>query len=299
MTHETKKQITVLSGKGGTGKTTLTAVLSQLSSPSSLVADCDVDAPNLHLLLDPSNTSSDRFMSGKIAIKDSEMCANCGACLEVCRFGAVTNDYEINSMKCEGCGACAWICPENAITMELQPSGTIYEAETRFGPMLHARLDIGAENSGKLVTAVIQKCHAKADKFQKSLVIVDGSPGIGCPVIAALTNAKLVIIVVEPTLTAIHDMKRTLELVQFFNLSSAIVINKASINQEQRINIINFCEEENIPILAELPYNLDIYKAMTNRKTVLEFGIKELEVPLHEMWLKVQELLQLEGEDPV
>ena len=202
-------------------------------------------------------------------------------------------------LKCEGCGACAWACPVKAITMELQPSGIVYEAETRFGPMVHARLDIGAENSGKLVAEVIQKSHIKADQLGKSLVIVDGSPGIGCPVIAALTNAKLVIIVVEPTTTAIHDMKRTLELVQFFKLSPAIIINKVSINQEQRINIINFCEEENIPILAELPYNLEIYKAMTNRKTVLEYGIKELDEPLNEMWLRIQELLQIEGEDLV
>lgn len=296
MTSNTKKQITVLSGKGGTGKTTITAALAQLSAPISLLADCDVDAPNLHLLLNPSNTSSERFMSGKLAVKDPEKCTNCGKCLEVCHFDAVSLDFEINSMRCEGCGACAWFCPTKAITMEIQPSGVVYEANTRFGPMVHASLDIGAENSGKLVSEVIQKSHIRANQLNKELVIVDGSPGIGCPVIAALTNAKLVIIVVEPTSTAIHDMKRTLELVHFFKLSPAIIINKASINEEQRTNIIDFCKEENIPILTELPYDLEIYKAMTNRKTVLEHGITELEVPLHEMWLRIQELLQLEGE---
>lgn len=296
MTTNTKEQITVLSGKGGTGKTTVTAVLAQLSAPISLLADCDVDAPNLHLLLNPTNTSSERFMSGKIATKVPERCTNCGKCFEVCRFDAVTLNFEINPMSCEGCGACAWICPEKAITMEIKSSGIVYEAETRFGPMVHARLDIGAENSGKLVSEVIQKSHIKANQLNKMLIIVDGSPGIGCPVIAALTNAKLVIIVVEPTTTAIHDMKRTLELVHFFKLSPAILINKATINEEQRTNIISFCREENVPVLAEIPYNLEIYKAMINRKTVLEHGINELEAPLNDMWLRIQELLQLEGE---
>ncbi|MFX0124825.1 MAG: (4Fe-4S)-binding protein, partial [Candidatus Hodarchaeota archaeon] len=177
-----------------------------------------------------------------------------------------------------------------------QPSGTIYEAETRFGPMVHARLDIRAENSGKLVSEVIQKSHVKANQLSKKLVIVDSSPGIGCPVIASLTNAKLVIIVVEPTTTAIHDMKRVIELINFFKLSSAIIINKATINEEQRHNIITFCGEENIPILLELPYNLEFYKAMINRNTILEHGIDDLETPLNDMWLRIQELLQLEGE---
>ncbi|MFX1286351.1 MAG: 4Fe-4S binding protein [Promethearchaeota archaeon] len=293
MTENIKSQITVLSGKGGTGKTTITAVLAQLSAPRSLLADCDVDAPNLHLLMNPTNTSEERFMSGKLAIKDLEKCSNCGKCLEVCRFGAITADFDIKPMSCEGCGACAWICPTNAIKMEIQPSGKVYEANTRFGPMVHARLDIGAENSGKLVSEVIQKSHFKANQLNKDIVIVDGSPGIGCPVIAALTNAKLVIIVVEPTSTAIHDMKRTLELVQFFKLSPAIIINKASINEEQRSNIINFCKKRKIPILTEIPYNLEIYKAMINRKTVLEYGIEDLENPLNDMWLEIQELLQL------
>jgi MinD superfamily P-loop ATPase len=296
MTSEIKKQITVLSGKGGTGKTTITAALAQLSSPISLLADCDVDAPNLHLLLNPANTSSEQFLSGKLAVKDPEKCENCGKCFDVCRFDAITPDFDINAVRCEGCGTCAWVCPTKAITIEIQPSGMIYEAWTRFGPLIHARLYIGAENSGKLVSKVIQKSHIKANQVNKKLIIVDGSPGIGCPVIAALTNAKLVIIVVEPTSTAIHDMKRTLELVQFFKLSAAIIINKATINKEHRTNIIDFCEEVNIPILGEIPYIMEIYKAMINRSTVLEHGITDLETPLNEIWQKIQDLIRLEGE---
>lgn len=295
MTSETIKQITVLSGKGGTGKTTVTAALAQVSSPISLFADCDVDAPNLHLLLNPTNTSSEQFLSGKLAIKNPEKCNDCGKCLEVCRFDAITPQYEINDVMCEGCGACKWICPTKAISMEIQPSGVIYEAETRFGPMVHALLNIGAENSGKLVSEVIQKSHKKANQLNKDLIIVDGSPGIGCPVIAALTNAMLVIVVVEPTVTAIHDMKRALELVQFFKLTPAVIINKATINEEQRYNIINFCNEEDIAIVGELPYNMEMYKAMVNRKTIIEHGIDGMEKLLNEIWVKIQDLLKLEG----
>ena len=291
MTVDIKNQITVLSGKGGTGKTTITAVLAQLSSPFSIIADCDVDAPNLHLLLDPKNKSSERFMSGKLAIKNQDKCSECGKCLEVCRFDAISPELEVDSVRCEGCGACAWICPENAINMEIQPSGTIYEAQTRFGPFIHAQLDIGAENSGKLVSEVIQKSHEKAIKLNKELVLVDGSPGIACPVIASLTNAKLVLLVVEPTATAIHDMKRTLELADFFKLKVAIVINKSTINDEQRKIIVKFCHKEEIPIVGEFPYEMEIYQAMINGHTILEHQITPLIEPLNKMWSKLQEML--------
>ncbi len=293
MTKEKIKQITVLSGKGGTGKTTISAALAQLSAPSSLMADCDVDAPNLHLLLNPKNNSSKRFLSGKLAIKDVEKCTNCGQCLEVCRFDAINTSFDIDPLHCEGCGACAWICPEKAIKMEIQPSGTIYEAETRFGPMVHAILDIGAENSGKLVSEVIQKSQVIANEHKKEVIIVDGSPGIGCPVIAALTNADLVIIVVEPTMTAIHDMIRVSELIQFFKLLTVVIINKATINTEQRERIVEFCQEEGIPIVGEVPYNLAIYKAMVKGETVLEHGISDLNEPMKEMWKKCIDLLHL------
>ncbi|MFX0051448.1 MAG: ATP-binding protein [Candidatus Hermodarchaeota archaeon] len=295
MTSEAKKQITVLSGKGGTGKTTITAALAQLSFPISLTADCDVDAPNLHLLLNPTNISSERILSGKLAIKDNEKCDNCGKCFEVCRFDAITPENEIIAFNCEGCGACDWVCPNEAIKMETQPSGVIYDAKGRFGPIIHARLDIGAENSGKLVSEVIQKSHSKANQLNKELIIVDGSPGIGCPVIAALANATLVVIVVEPTTTAIHDMKRIIDLVRFFNLTPTVIINKATINAQQRIAIIDFCREEEIPVLGEIPYNLDIYKAMVNRETVLEHGIDELKAPISDIWFKIKNLMQLKG----
>ncbi len=295
LTRRALKQITILSGKGGTGKTTIVAVLAQLSSPISLMADCDVDAPDLHLLLNPKNISSERFLSGKLAIKDGFKCVNCGKCFEVCHFDAITTDYEINAFKCEGCGACIWICPTKAINIETKLSGMIYEAKTRFGPFIHALLDIGAENSGKLVTEVIQKSHIKANQLNKELIVVDGSPGIGCPVIAALKNATLVIIVVEPTITAIHDMKRTIDLVRFFNIPIAVIINKASINKEQRSIIIEFCRKEAIPILGEIPYNLEIYTAMVNGKTLLEQNIGELKTPLNEMWIKIKDLIHLKG----
>ncbi|MHA1974079.1 MAG: ATP-binding protein [Candidatus Hodarchaeales archaeon] len=291
MTEAILNQITVLSGKGGTGKTTITAALAQLSSPNCVVADCDVDAPNLHLLLKPQNISSDRFFSGKIAIKDSTKCINCGKCLEVCRFDAISATFDIDPVSCEGCGACAWICPKKAITMETQVSGTIYEAKSRFGSMVHARLDIGAENSGKLVNEVIRRSHDLAKKLDKDLVIVDGSPGIGCPVISSLTNATLVIIVVEPTSTAIHDMKRVLELVRFFKLKPAVIINKSTINLEQKQNIVTFCEQEDVTILGELPYDTEIYRAMVEGKTVIEYGLEGIAQSLNSVWSMIKETL--------
>jgi len=285
------KQVTVLSGKGGTGKTTITAALAQISSPLSLVVDCDVDAPNLHLLLSPNNLAENTFESGKLAIKNSSKCINCGKCLEICRFDAITPEFEIDDLACEGCGACAWICPTKAISMNLQSVGLIFYAETRFGPLVHAKLNIGAENSGKLVSEVIKRGHLKAKEFKKNFIFVDGSPGIGCPVIAALTNANLVIIVVEPTITAIHDMERIFELTQFFKLPSAIIINKADINKDQSVVIKNFCKEVKIPMLGEIPYNFNVYKAMVNGQTILEFGIKGVENQINQIWDHVQDIL--------
>jgi MinD superfamily P-loop ATPase len=180
----------------------------------------------------PSTTQSEDFISGKIALKDDSKCIDCGKCLEVCRFNAISQDFSIIERRCEGCGVCAWMCPEKAITMEDQNTGMLYESTTRYGPMFHARLDIGGEISDKLVTAVIQRAHEKASQLKKELVIVDGSPGIGCPVIAALTNATLVLLVVEPTTTAIHDMKRTIELAAHFKLPVSIMVNKSTINEE-------------------------------------------------------------------
>ena len=282
-------QITILSGKGGTGKTTFTALFAQLSAPNSLLADCDVDAPNLHLLMNPTNISSDRFFSGKIAVKNDELCEECGACVDVCRFDAISPDFTINPFNCEGCGACAWVCPAKAITMETQALGTIHEAETRFGPLIHARLDTGAENSGKLVSEVIQKGHSMAKELDKELVIVDGSPGIGCPVIASLTNATLVIVVVEPTITAIHDMKRTLELIHHFNLKAGVIVNKSTINVKKTEEIKEFCRKESVPLIGEFPYRLEVYKAMIHGKTIMEQNISDSDFA--GMWEKIQNLL--------
>ena len=293
MSSKVIKQVTILSGKGGTGKTTITAALAQISSPLSLTVDCDVDAPNLHLLLSPTNKVENSFSSGKLAIMDSSKCISCGKCLEVCRFGAISLEYKINDLKCEGCGACAWICPTKAISLNLQSIGVIFDAETRFGPLVHARLNIGAENSGKLVNEVIKRGHIKAEQFKKKIVFVDGSPGIGCPVIAALTNANLVIIVVEPTITAIHDMERIFELTQFFKLPAAIIINKNDINKDQTAAIRKFCNEGKIPLFGELPYHPSVYSAMVNGQTILEFGIIGMENQISDIWSQIQDLLAI------
>ena len=286
------QQITVLSGKGGTGKTSITAVLAQLAD-EAILCDVDVDAANLHLILKPTTTLSEDFISGKIAIKDDSKCSDCGQCYEVCRFNAINSDFSIIERNCEGCGACAWVCPEKAITMDPQHAGMLYDSKTRYGPMFHARLDIGGENSGKLVTAVIQRAHDKASELKKELVIVDVSPGIGCPVIAALTNATLVLLVVEPTTTAIHDMKRTIELASHFKLPVSIMINKSTINEEQLKIIIDFANEtQNVDVVGQISYDLRAYKAMTYGQTLLEADIPEFEKPLTQLWYNLKIKLQ-------
>ena len=234
--------------------------------------------------------------NAEIAVKNPQKCTNCGKCLEVCRFDAISDDFKFNSFDCEGCGVCAWVCPTEAISLEIQPSGKVYDATTRFGPFVHARLDVGAENSGKLVSEVIRKSHIKAAQTNKELVIVDGSPGIGCPVVAALTNATLVVIVVEPTATAIHDMKRVIDLARFINLDTAVIINKSTINENQKLLIRNYCANEQIPILGELPYKMEFYQAMVNAKTILEYKIDGVEDPLNEIWAKIRNLLRLKNE---
>lgn len=284
------KQIVVLSGKGGTGKTSVSAALSQLAGDKAIFADCDVDAPNLHLILNPTNNKEETFYSGKLAIKDEESCINCGKCLEVCRFGSISADFKIDEMSCEGCGFCSYVCPEGAISMVPQISGQIFDATTRFGPFIHALLRVGGENSGKLVAAVIDRARKKTEDLDKEFLIVDGSPGVGCPVIAALSGANLVVMVTEPTKTAVHDMKRLSDLITHFKIKQAVVINKSTINLDQRNNIISYCEENDIPIVGEIPYNKQIYTAFVNGYTILEQDLSIESDSLTSIWEKIIEL---------
>ena len=217
------KQITVLSGKGGTGKTTLVASFAALTQ-KTVITDCDVDAPDLHLLLGPQIVQTQKFIGSKVAAIDEEKCIQCGKCEELCRFNAIEN-FSVDPVLCEGCGVCAYICPVDAVELTERVSGYAFISKTKYGPMSHARLNPGEENSGKLVTLVMQNAKQIAETENCTLILNDGPPGIGCPVIASLGGVDMGLVVVEPTLSGIHDMERALGLLKHFKIPSLVCIN--------------------------------------------------------------------------
>lgn len=264
------KQVTILSGKGGTGKTTITACFATLSE-NAVFADCDVDASNLHLLLNPEIKETNEFMGLNEAYIDPEKCIQCGKCMEVCRFNAIEN-YIVDPIHCEGCKVCVVNCPVEAIEYNPRVSGHAYISETKYGPMSHARLTPGMENSGKLVTQVRQNASKIAEEKEKDLVLVDGSPGIGCPVIASIANVDASVVVVEPTLSGIHDLKRALELLEHFEITPYVIVNKYDINEENSADLEKFCKENNIELLGMIPFDPTVTKAMVQRTPIVEFS---------------------------
>ena len=253
------KQLVVLSGKGGTGKTTVAAGLADLASQSlSVVAvDADVDAANLELVLSPILEETKDFIGGRIATIDPEACIACGRCAEVCRFEAVLagDTYHVDSLACEGCASCFYQCPANAIRMEAQKDGLWFVSQTRFGPLYHAHLFAGQENSGKLVTLVKQMARLRAQDDNADLLLVDGPPGIGCPVIAAVSGADLALIVTEPTVSGAHDMARILETTTHFQVPAMVIINKADLSLARAKDITDYCTTHNVPMLGILPFD--------------------------------------------
>lgn len=261
------KQVTILSGKGGTGKTTLTASFAALSS-DSVFADCDVDASNLHLLLSPEVKETHEFKGLKAAKIDPEKCIQCGKCMELCRFNAI-HGFKVDPIHCEGCNVCVVNCPVEAIDFVDRVCGHAYISETRYGPMAHARLTPGMENSGKLVTLVRQNAKKLADDMDKQFVLVDGSPGIGCPVIASIANVDASVVVVEPTLSGIHDLKRALDLLNHFEITPYVVINKYDINTDNTREIDEFCKEKSIINLGHIPFDPEVTKSMVVGKPIV------------------------------
>ncbi len=285
------KEIVVISGKGGTGKTSLTASFAKLAGENAVVADCDVDAADMHLLLEPDFAQSEDFYSGYIAKINQDECIQCGRCAYVCRFDAipvVRGKYIVDPIACEGCGYCARVCPTDAIDMNDAYSGKLFVSETKNGnPMVHARLGIGSDNSGKLVTKVKNEAKEIAKKENKDFIIVDGSPGIGCPVVSSLSGADFVVLVTEPTVSGLHDLKRVYELLKSFNLKAGCIINKSDLNNEITIKIKTFLKEENIIHLADLPYDENFTKAMTNGKTIVEYDNGKLRNIITEVWQNI------------
>lgn len=263
------KQLTILSGKGGTGKTTIAACFAALSE-NAVFADCDVDASNLHLLLNPEVKETFEFRGLKQAVIDPEKCTRCGRCVELCRFDAI-KEYRVDPVHCEGCKVCVVNCPAEAIDFVDRVCGHAYISETRYGPMSHARLTPGMENSGKLVTLVRQNAQRLAEENGCDLVLVDGPPGIGCPAIASLSNVESSLIVVEPTLSGIHDLKRALELLRHFEVEPLVCVNKYDLNTDNTDEITGFCEENGIAMVGCVPFDSEVTKAMVQGRPVVEY----------------------------
>jgi len=291
------KQLTVISGKGGTGKTTLTAAFVSLAE-NVVIADCDVDAADMHLILKPRVMEKEDYCGLEVARIDPELCIECGKCREFCRYGAVTENLEVDPYSCEGCAVCTIVCFEGTVSMEKRVSGQAFSSETRFGPMAHAQLGIGEEASGKLVSVVRSNAKKLTEQYHKDLIIIDGPPGIGCSAIAAITGTDLVLVVVEPTVSGIHDLKRVLELSVHFMIPAVVCINKYDINEETTLLIEKFCTEIGIPVLGKLPYNDIATKAMLQEKTVIEYAKNsdhanesEFANKVRKIWAKIEERL--------
>ena len=285
------KQVTIISGKGGTGKTTIAAAFASLAK-NAVFADCDVDAADLHLILSPEIIETIEFSGMKIAKKDAEKCTKCGECLENCRFGAIDDDYNIINERCEGCGVCEYVCRVEAIELVERKSGLAYKSMTRFGPMAHAVLNTAEEASGKLVNLVRNHARLLAHENNRRLIIIDGPPGIGCPVISAITGVDLVLIVTEPTLSGIHDMGRILEVARHFNIPAVICINKTDINLENVNKIEEFCKNENLSVVGKLPYDNISTAAMIEGKTIIEHSNGPLSTSIKKMWNNILEILE-------
>ena len=266
------KQLVILSGKGGTGKTTAAAALAHLAAQDCRVvlADADVDAANLGLVLAPVTEETHDFTGGRIAVIDPAACIACGRCAEVCRFDAVRpgGAYAVDPIACEGCAACFYECPAQAITMTPQRAGQWFVAATRYGPLYYAHLFAGQENSGKLVTLVKQMARLRALDDAANLLLVDGPPGIGCPVIAALSGADMALIVTEPTVSGAHDLERALRLAAHFDIPAMVLLNKADLSPVQAEAIVAYCATQSIPLVGRLPYDPAVTESMARGEPV-------------------------------
>jgi MinD superfamily P-loop ATPase len=286
------KELCVLSGKGGTGKTSLVGALAALI-PNKILVDCDVDAPDLHLLLAPEIKSREEFLGGRKAKVIPELCTDCERCREVCRFAAINEDFRVDPIACEGCGVCVHFCSFGAIEFPLAVCGEWFVSATRFGPMVHAQLGAGQENSGLLVALIRGKAQDLAEAQGLPLILVDGPPGIGCPVISSLTGADGVVIVTEPTLSGLHDLKRVLELAGHFKIPGMVLINKYDLNQEMTHRIETFCRDQGLGLAGRLPFDPVVTEAMIQGKTIPELSANGLGKEIKAVWGKIQEQSQL------
>jgi len=283
------KEVVVLSGKGGTGKTSIVGSFAALAK-SKVLVDCDVDAADLHLLLQPARRERHEFWSGQTAFIAEDRCTQCGLCQELCRFKAI-KDFRVDPISCEGCGFCSRICPTEAITMKENLAGHWFISDSRYGPLVHAQLGVAQENSGKLVATVRQQARQMAEKEVADYIISDGPPGIGCPVISSLTGANLALLVTEPTLSGIHDLERVLGVCRHFGVPALVCINKYDINEDNARHIESYCRGQGIEIAVKVPFDNAVTEAIVRGLPVVEYTEGVVSIEITKLWQNISDFL--------
>ncbi len=284
------KELVVISGKGGTGKTSLVAAFAALAGNVAL-CDADVDAADLHLVTQPRIVETHSFISGHEAIIDPEQCTQCGSCLSWCRFEAIDPAFHVNPLLCEGCGVCAHLCPAQAVQFVEKTCGEWYISETSYGPMVHARLGIAEENSGKLVALVRREARRLAENRQMEMILTDGPPGVGCPVIASIGNAHAVLAVAEPTVSGRHDVERVLDLAKHFGVPAAVCVNKWDLHPEEAQRIAHIAQARGAFFLGHIPFDPVVTRAQVAGRSLVEYGESAVIRAIEGVWYRVQRLL--------
>jgi MinD superfamily P-loop ATPase len=285
------KELVIISGKGGTGKTSIVAAFSSLAE-NKVLCDADVDAADLHLIMDPKIKERHDFEAGHTAIINQEKCTECGLCRALCRWDAISADFQVDSIECEGCGVCVHFCPEKAIDFPDNTCGEWFISDTRFGPLVHARLGIAEENSGKLVTLVRQEAKKLGEEKGLDLILTDGPPGIGCPVIASMGGAEAVLIITEPTVSGRHDMGRVAELAAHFKIPGIICVNKYDLNIRETQLVEGKATEMNLDVLGRIPFDPIFTKAMVQGQTIFEYNTESSTgKAVRDIWEKVTDKL--------
>jgi MinD superfamily P-loop ATPase len=283
------KELTIISGKGGTGKTSIVGSFASLAK-NFVLADTDVDAADLHLIIPPEIKQGNDFMGGHKAIIDPDRCTQCGDCLERCQYDAIEN-FTIDSIACEGCGVCVHFCPSDAIDFPQRKCGEWFISNTSYGPMVHARLGIAEENSGLLVSTVRKAARDLAEQEKKDLVIADGPPGIGCPVIASITGATAILIVTEPTLSGLHDLKRVAELANFLKVPGMLCINKYDLNPDMSDQLRTTAIDYQLTAVGKVPYDPSVTRAMVSGKSPIDYSDGPASQAIRKVWENVSRFL--------
>ncbi len=285
------KELVIVSGKGGTGKTSLTASFAAVSK-EKVLADTDVDAPDLHLIMSPNVKHEEAFKGGYKAIIDKEKCTECGECQNLCRFEAISEDFVVDEIACEGCGVCVHFCPAEAISFPQKVCGRWFISDTRFGPLVHAQLGIAEENSGLLATLVRNQARIIAQERGLNLIITDGPPGIGCPVIATVAGATAAMIVTEPTVSGKHDLERVYGLTQHFQAPAVVCINKFDLNEHMTGEIEQFCDSKKIPLVGKIPFDPKATEAVVNGKAIVEYTTAPISEVIVQVWQNTYSFLR-------